>query len=242
MDDIFSAAMSQPPAPDTEPDFNAAMTPKKRGRPANSNKRQLNSNGNPLSINNNIYIDTDNINYSKNIDILNEDIKNNSINIKDKLTNQELSFLEIYFNSRHLKGQDRVTIDRAMISAGYDNFPENTRYNIAKKIVQKYEKTAPEARKIFSALGYGPVKTALGIIDHAENSPPTVSLNALKLAAACQGMIEQTQDAAAGITINILTAPPAGSPAGPGPVVEVQDGQPAGQTSAPPRKPLQITR
>jgi hypothetical protein len=239
----FNAAMSRPPAPapDTEPDFNAAMTPKKRGRPASLKNGQLNPKTETLSINN-IYIDkSDNIDSSYNSCIINQDIKDNPINIKAKLTNQELTFLEIYFNSRHLKGQERFTIDSAMISAGYGHLSHSHRYRLARDIVRKYEKTAPDSRKIFQALGFGPVRTALGIIRHAEESPPTVSLNALKLAAACQGMIEQTQDAAAGITINILTAPtpsPAGnpdpSPAGPGPVVEVQ--------TTIPRKPLQITR
>ena len=244
MDDIFSAAMSPPPppAPDNEPDFSAAMTTKKRGRPASSKSSKLNQNHDSLSINN-IYIDkSDNIDSSYNSCIDNKDFKNISNNIKDKLTNQELTFLEIYFNSKHLKGQNRFTIDSAMISAGYGHLSHSHRYRLARDIVRKYEMAAPEARKIFSALGYGPVRVALGVIRHAEESPPTVSLNALKLAAQCQGMVEQPDTATAGITINILTAPPAGSPGSPapdaaGPVVEVQAG-----SAAPPRKPLQITR
>jgi hypothetical protein len=220
-----------------EPDFETAMTPKKLGRP-----KKPQPNPNDLSINN-IYIDnTDKIYTSNNGVIDNKDLNNNSLNIKDKLTNQELTFLEIYFNSKHLKGENRSTVDKAMILAGYGDFSQTTRYKLARKIVAKYEMAAPDSRRIFQALGFGPVRVALGVIRHAKESPPTVSLNALKLAAACQGMIEQPDTATQGITINILTAPPAGSPGSPaadatGPVVEVQAG-----SAAPPRKPLQITR
>jgi hypothetical protein len=222
-------------------DFAAAMKKPKLGRPPRLTKDpdELQN----LSINN-IYMDRD-INKYTTDNIHCSNIDNNISSLKGKLTNQELSFLEIYFNSKHLKGENRFTVDKAMISAGYGNFSQTTRYKLARKIVQKYEQTAPDARKVFSSLGYGPVRVALGVIHHAENSPPTVSLNALKLAAQCQGMIEQTTDPAAGITININTAPPpAGPGCGPGPavVVGVTTAPGPGPGPAGPRKPLQITR
>jgi len=214
-------------------DFAAIMKKPKLGRPPRSPKDP-----DELSINN-IYIDKD-INKNITDNIVCSSIDNNINSLKGKLTNQELTFLEIYFNSRHLKGENRFTVDKAMISAGYGNFSQTTRYKLARKIVQKYERAAPDSREVFQRLGYGPVRVALGVIHHAEHSPPTVSLNALKLAAACQGMIEQPETALQGITININTAPPPG----PGPAVVVgiasQPGAPA--PGAPPRKPLQITR
>lgn len=231
----FNAAMS---SPGNDPDFSAAMTPKKLGRPPKPKP----------AIDSNIYIYKDNkLNIDSYMGSVKSDIKeNNNNNIKELLTAQEVNFLEIYFNSEHKRGKDRFTIDSAMISAGYGDFSQTTRYILARKIVAKYERQTGEARKIFPALGYGPVKVALGIIGHCEDSPPTVSLNALKLAAQCQGMIEQPDNATAGITINILTAPPpspAGGPAAGGPAVDIAPSPAASPASpAAPRRPLQITR
>jgi hypothetical protein len=164
---------------------------------------------------------------------------------KEKLTTQELRFLVLYFNSPRGKGENRVTRDKCMIAAGYGEYSRPVRYRIARNIVKRYEQAVPDASKILKELGFGPVKTAMGIIDHAENSPPTVSLNALKLAAQVHKMIDSEKDVTQGINIIINTAPPAAlpgttCPAPDGPVQIVIAGQDPG--TAPPRKPLQITR
>jgi hypothetical protein len=164
---------------------------------------------------------------------------------KEKLTNQELRFLVLYFNSPRKKGEERVTRDKCMIAAGYGEFSRPVRYRIARNIVKRYEQAVPDASKIMKELGFGPVKTAMGIIDHAENSPPTVSLNALKLAAQVHKMIDQPDNSREGINIIINTAPPAPRegtvcPTPDGPVQIVIAGADPG--TAPPRKPLQITR
>lgn len=247
MDIDFSAAMQPAPGPgpqEIEPDFSAAMTPKKRGRPAKIKPA-------PLPAPSNSRPDT-------NIDIYNKDdiellvkgiyedsIKeNDNSKLKDKLTNQELTFLALYFNSRHEKGKNPFTIDNAMISAGYGGFSKTTRYLLARKIVEKYERAAPGAATIFQKLGFGPVRTVLGVIDHCENSPPTVSLAALRLAAQMQDLVEVKDNPNLGITINLNVGPspsPGNAPTAPG-VVGVFGAPDEDAPAPPPRKPLQITR
>jgi hypothetical protein len=244
----FDAAMTPPQPPDSNPepiDFEAAMIPKKPGRP----KKKLPPPDPPASIRpSNTYIDIDNMD-DIDISVLGIDDKNIKSLIdtdkKEKLTNQELRFLAIYFGAPREKGKDRMTRDKAMIAAGYDNYSRDLRYRIARNIVKKYEQAVPDASKILRELGYGPVKTALAIIDHAENSPPTVSLNAVKLAAQVHKMIDQPDNSREGINIIINTAPAAplpgtAVPTPDGPVQIVIAGADPG--TAPPRKPLQITR
>ncbi len=187
----------------------------------------------------------------KDIDTDNKDNIVNNINeidkvsIKDKLTSQELRFLEIYFSSDHIKGTNKVTTDKAMILAGYGHFTQDWRYKLAKKIVIKYERCGGEATKIFQELGFGQIKVAQGIIDKAENAKSEmVSLKALALAAKCCRMTEEKERTGQGININIITtaaAAPGGPSPGPGPAQVVIQGEAPAQPVAP-RKPLQITR
>jgi hypothetical protein len=226
-------------------DFEAAMIPKKPGRP----KRKLpDSPPEPPIAASNTNIDI----YNKDdIDIsvlgINEDNIKSLIDTdkKEKLTNQELHFLVLYFNSPRGKGENRVTRDKCMIAAGYGESCRSMRYAIARNIVKRYESAVPDSSRIMRELGYGPVRTAMAIIDHAEHSPPTVSLNAVKLAAQVHKMIDQPDNSREGINIIINTGPPAPlpgttCPAPDGPVQIVIAGADPG--TAPPRKPLQITR
>ena len=237
----FAAAMTAPaPGPPQEIDFNSAMTPKKIGRPR---KTQPPPTAPALDVNNiSLYGNSKSIDIIPIVDKDKKDLKGS--NIKDILTVQEMRFLELYFNSPRIKGKNKVTIDNAMIQAGYGDYGEDMRWRIARKIVRKYERGAPGAAKLWQDIGFGPVTVAQGIADKAENAnSEAVSLNALALAARCQGMTElQDQGRSTGIIININTGPPAApAPGGPGappaPVVVV--GSPA---PGPPRKPLQITR
>lgn len=230
----FQAALD-----DQEPDFEAIAKAKRRGRPIKPKQPPAPDpliNINTLSIPN---IDDDN-----NMMVLNDINLLNLIDKKAAFTRQELFFLEIWFNSPREKGKERLTIDKAMISAGYGNYQKTQRYYLARKITEKYEQSQPEASKIFAALGFGPVKTALGIIEKAENAKSEqVSLNALIHASKVHRMVDEKTDETKGIQINIITNAPAAAP-GPGapgaPVVVIP-----GQTEddAPrPRKPLQISR
>lgn len=221
----FAAALQE-----IEPDFSALAIPKKRGPKPKPKIPPTNPNQ-PI---NNIYI------YKKDDDV----VSNQVIDIKAHPTSQELTFLELLFNTPRVKGDQRHTIDNCMISAGYGNYSQTTRYIIARKIVAKYERLTPDAGKILQALGFGKVKTAQTLIDKIETAKSEqVSLNALALAIKMHRMVEEKEDKMQGIQINIINqaAPAApGAPPGPAPAIVVQ-GQPA-QDEHKPRKPLQISR
>jgi hypothetical protein len=229
----FNAAMIEDP-----PDFATILKPKKRGRKPKP-KPQPDS---PSILNNKYYIDA-NLMKDENPDILDSSKGVNMVNIKEKLTNQELTFLEILFNTPRVKGKDRITIDKAMISAGYGEYSQKWRYLLASKIVGKYEAATPEAENILQALGFGKVRAAQELIDKVETAKSEqVSLNALALAIKMHRMIEEIEDKMQGIQINIITQPAAPGPDAPpsGPAVVIQ-GQPAPDAPAT-RKPLQISR
>ena len=226
-------------------DFEAAMIPKKPGRPPKKGPAPPAAAPNaPPDTNIDIY-NKDDIDISV-LGIVEDHIKGLiDTDKKEKLTVQELRFLVIYFGAPREKGKDRMTRDKAMVLAGYGNYSRDLRYRIARNIVKKYEHAVPDASRIMKELGFGPVRTAMAIIDHAENSPPTVSLNAVKLAAQVHKMIDQPDNSREGINIIINTGPPAPlagttCPAPDGPVQIVIAGQDG--STAPPRKPLQITR
>ena len=160
------------------------------------------------------------------------EIVNNYINLKDMLTLKELKFLEIYF----VGGE---TIDSAMIKAGYGEFGIQWRYELAQKIVRKYEAQAEDTRKIFQDIGFGQLTIAQGIKDKALNAKSEmVSLNAYQLAARCTRMLEEPQASHQGVNIIInCGTEPAGGPGAPARPVNVLV-----QGSDLPSKPLQITK
>ena len=81
---------------------------------------------------------------------------NQGVPLKDQLTQKELKFLDIY-----LSGE--VTMERAMLLAGYENYHPRYVYDKASKILQKYESQGGGAQKIFRAIGFGEVSVAKGI-------------------------------------------------------------------------------
>ncbi len=160
------------------------------------------------------------------------EISNNYINLKDKITLKELSFLEIYF----VGGE---TIDSAMIKAGYGDMSWQWRYELAQKIVRKYEAQAEDTRKIFQDIGFGQLTIAQGIKNKAINAKSEmVSLNAYQLAARCTRMLEEPAQSHQGVNIIInCGTEPAGGPGAPARPINVSiHGEPL------PAKPLQITK
>ena len=134
--------------------------------------------------------------------------------------------------------------DKAMLAAGYGGFSQGKRYDIARKIIAKYERGAGGASQVFRDIGFGQLKVAQGIADKAENAESeAVSLNALALAARCQGMTEPKETGGNQVLIQINTGP-APSPALPGapPALVINADGSTNTAPAMPRKPLQITR
>jgi len=220
---------------DDSPDFAAAMINPKIGRPR--------KNPNPIPNNISIYDNTNqNIYTIGNID---SDIKElDDKSVKDQLTRQELSFLDLLFNAPRTGWKGQKAIDRAMLAAGYGSYSQDWRYKLARKIIAKYERGAGGASQVFRDIGFGQLKVAQGIADKAENAESeAVSLSALTLAARCQGMTEPKESTGNQVIIQINTGPVAApEPAAAGaPVLVVNaNGQPV--APAAPRKPLQITR
>lgn len=163
-----------------------------------------------------------------------------SIDIKGKLTLQELKFLEIYFTTPYSPKKGRMTIEKAMIAAGYTNISQRERYRIAAKIVKKYEDQTEDARKIFQDIGFGPVEIAKGIKALAKTArSEMVKLNAHGMAAKASRMLREPEQTHQGVQIIINCASPSpGQGQGPPVQVNVQEVRPA---IPKPKKPLQIT-
>lgn len=236
-----------------ELDFDQIMQPKKAGRPR---KPKALKSPEPTSLlpapsphNKDIYINYPYMESNTKSDIQ-KDIKDlSTVDIKGKLTSSELAFLDNYLNTPYLKGKDHITIDKAMILAGYGQLSQASRYRIAKKICSKYERAARDNAEIFQALGYGKLQVARGIIHKAEAAQSeAVSLKALALAADCLQMREQADQGRQGINIIINTGPspaaPGQQPPGPGPSVLFVGNGEQQQPEEQPKitKPLQISR
>ena len=224
-------------------DFAAAMIPKKIGRP----RKPINPPETSTTRYNISTLNNNNINDDSNPDIENNLNDLNKINIKDQLSAQELTFLEHLFNSPRNGWKGQLSIDKAMLAAGFGSYSQDYRYKLARKIVEKYERGAAGASQVFRDIGFGQIKVAQGIADKAENAQSeAVSLNALALAARCQGMTEPNEAGrSTGVQIIINTGPAQAQPPGPGappPALVVNaDGSTAAAPPIP-RKPLQITR
>jgi hypothetical protein len=162
--------------------------------------------------------------------------REDGVQLKNKLTLKEVNFLELFFAGG-------VTIEKALIAAGYQSKSQRYLYRVAAKIVQKYEQQADDTRKIFQEIGFGQVKIAQGIKNLAEKAKSEmVRLNALALAAKCCRMTSEPEGSFQGVNIIINTGPAPGEPGQPGqpPPRIVIPGEPINSTV--PRKPLQITR
>ena len=122
--------------------------------------------------------------------------------LKSKMTAKELKFLSSYLSGG-------VTVIQAMDSAGYGNFHQDTRYQLARKIIQKYETQAPDHRIIFRAMGAGEVAVVEGLLKLAQGAKSEmVRLNAWAMIAKCIGLTKDQIEGQAGITIIFEGAAP----------------------------------
>ena len=117
--------------------------------------------------------------------------------LKGQLSLKEQRFIELY-----LTGD--LTVDKAMESAGYVGYHKKSLYRLSRKIVEKYESSAGDHRKIMRAMGYGETKAIEMLIDSAENAKSEmVRLTARITLAKCLGLHQDVVAVNQGIQIII---------------------------------------
>lgn len=129
------------------------------------------------------------------------DVSNDNLcekyDLKKDMTDKETRF--IYF---YLAGG--ISVDDAMILAGYKGYHPNYLYKLGKMIVNKYECRADDHRKIFRAVGAGETAIAQGLLSLAQNAKSEmVKLNAWTALAKCLGLTKEVLEGVEGIQIVI---------------------------------------
>lgn len=120
------------------------------------------------------------------------------MDLKGEFTLKELNFLEIYLNGG-------VTIDNAMISAGYGFLEERNRYYTANRILWKHVEQAGDIKKLMRSCGLGEVHVILKIKQLMDDPSPTIQARGAELAAKILEMTKESIDLRAGIMIVIKT-------------------------------------
>ncbi len=182
---------------DTEPDP-ASTTSPRRGRPPGGSLAPK----------------KDSIIYNNN-NIEDKNDYRGSHRVKDLLNRKELIFIDNYLTGN-------MTIEDAMLSAGYVGYHRDSLYRIARKIVRRYE-ASTEGREIMRSIGFGEISVSRGMQTLArESKSDVVKLRSFELAAKCLGMMEAGPGAGQQVTVIIqaLDSPTQVNiqgPAGPGP-------------------------
>jgi hypothetical protein len=115
--------------------------------------------------------------------------------LKGQCSLKEMTFIELTLTGEH-------TRETAMDLAGYGNLSPGYKRLLASKIIQKYESSVGDHRKIMRAMGYGETKVLNLLIDSAVNAKSEmVRLNARTFLAKCLGMQQDVIDAVTGISI-----------------------------------------
>ena len=128
---------------------------------------------------------------------LQDEVSEEKFDLKGQLTLKELRFVEFY-----LTGD--LTVDKAMESAGYKGYHRKSLYRLGRKIVEKYESSAGDHRKIMREMGYGETKAIKMLIDSATNAKSEmVRLNARAILAKCLGLHQDVVAVNQGIQIII---------------------------------------
>lgn len=171
----------------------AQIKPPKRRKSAKSSEKLETV----QSENNNILA---NDNHISELDIIDGEIKDSLLDLKGKMTNRELKFLELY-----VTGSYRII--KAMKMAGYVKGSNTYLYLLAKKIVEKYERSAADHRNIFRMVGLGEIAVARGILRCCQTAKTNKDQReAWALAAKCLGLQREViEGGASGVTIIIGT-------------------------------------
>jgi hypothetical protein len=114
--------------------------------------------------------------------------------LKDKMTEKELRFIGLYLTGEHSK-------EKAMILAGYDNISQDWRYNLAQRIVQKYESQAGDHRIIARAMGAGEVLVFKTLLELMRSKNERIRLDATVNLAKILGLTKEQVEGGGGLTI-----------------------------------------
>ena len=158
-----------------------------------------------------------------------------TVNLKDKLTEKELRFVEIYMSGNY-------TQVNALKSAGYTDYNEKYLEFLARKIIGKYESQVEDHRIICRALGAGEVAVINGLLNLAQGAKSEmVRLNAWSQLSKILGLTKEILEGAGGLTIVFEgQAPGAGLPGAP-PPFPTGEARPAVALPAPAR-PIMVTK
>lgn len=120
------------------------------------------------------------------------------IDLKSALTEKEMRFIELRLSGNY-------SIETAMILAGYEQYSQNHRYFLAKKIIEKFENQVGDHRKLMQKMGLGPARIIEGIANLALNADSeVVRLSAWVNLGKYLGLHDSQEEQAPGIAINIL--------------------------------------
>ena len=151
-----------------------------------------------------------------------------------KMTDKETRFIYFYMAGG-------ISVEDAMILAGYKGYHPHHLYHLGKKIINKHECQADDHRKIFRAVGAGETAIAMGLLHLAQNAKSEmVKLNAWTALAKCLGLTKEVVEGVEGIQIVINTRKGLGDKPGQHRPAQVNQDQP--QAPAAPSGPLQITK
>ncbi len=117
--------------------------------------------------------------------------------LKDHLTDREVKFIEIYLSGG-------ITVEKAMIAAGYVGYNTDYLYRLSRKIIQRYEAQAGDHRKIFQAVGCGVARVAQKITKMMDSAKSEmVQFNYTQLAAKALGITKDVEQSSQGVTVII---------------------------------------
>jgi len=120
------------------------------------------------------------------------------VDLKGEFTVKELNFLEVYLGGG-------ITIDDAMISAGYGALGGRSRYNTANKILEKHVLQAGDIKKVMRSCGLGEIQVCIKLKQLMEDPSKTIQMRATELAAKILEMTKESTDLNTGIQIVIKT-------------------------------------